>query len=200
MKRLFLRTGLTLGSLLLAGQALWAAPTSYEVDPAHSGINFSVRHFFSPVQGKFRSFTGTIRYDQGHPEDSSVSFTVQSASIDTDNEKRDGHLKSPDFFDVAKFPTLTFESKKVTPDRSNRKRLNVTGTLTLHGVSQNVTIPVTLLGTGKGMMGPIAGFEADFEVNRKDYGIVWNKALDGGGTMLGDDVQVKVTIEAGAKP
>ena len=199
MKSYFTRTALTLGSLLLGTSALWAAPTSYEVDPAHSGINFSVRHFFSPVQGKFKVFTGTIRYDRGRPEDSSVAFTVQSASIDTDNEKRDGHLKSPDFFDVARFPTLTFESKKVSVDRQDSKKLNVTGTLTLHGVSQNVTIPVTLLGTGKGMMGPIAGFEADFQVNRKDYGIIWNKALDGGGTMLGDDVQVKVTIEAGAK-
>jgi polyisoprenoid-binding protein YceI len=189
------RIGLTLATTLLATQALWATPTNYAVDPVHSQITFSIRHFFSPVQGWFKTFTGNIRYDKAAPANSMVSFSVQADSISTDNARRDGHLKSPDFFDVAKYPTLTFESKKVT--RGGANKLNVTGNMTFHGVTKAVTIPVEILGFGPGMGGAqIGGFSTSFQLNRKDFGVTWNKAMDNGTGMLGDTVDVKVTVEA----
>ena len=180
-------------ALFLPGLAV-AAPAAYKVDPNHSSVGFSIRHFVSNVPGRFRDFNGVIKYDKQNPAASSVELTVQAASIDTDNTDRDNHLKSPDFFDVAKYPTLTFASTKVTAKDANT--LNVTGNLTMHGVTKEVTIPITVLGTMKGPRGEKAGFETAFTVNRKDYGIVWNRVLDAGGSILGDDVKVSIGIEA----
>jgi polyisoprenoid-binding protein YceI len=119
---------------------------------------------------------------------------VQAASIDTDNADRDNHLKSPDFFDVQKFPSLTFTSTEVKPKDADT--WDVTGDLTIHGVTKRVTIPVELLGTVATPQGEKAGFETSFTVNRKDYGIVWNRVLDAGGSILGDDVKINVAVEA----
>ncbi len=180
-------------SLLLPTLAA-AQPAVYKVDPNHSSVGFTIRHFVSNVPGRFRDFQGIVKYDRQNPAASSVEFTVQAASIDTDNDDRDNHLRSADFFDVQKFPTLTFTSTKVAPRDANT--LDVTGDLTLHGVTRTVTIPVEILGTMQGPRGEKAGFEAGFSLNRKEYGITWNRVFDAGGSLLGDDVKVSISIEA----
>lgn len=193
---------IAIGSLVLAaGLALsapsYAAPTSYSVDPNHSSIVFTVRHLVSQVEGRFRNFDGSIEWDAANPKASSVNFVVKSDSIFTDNDKRDGHLKSPDFFDVAKYPTLEFHSKKVTP--RGKDTLEVVGQMTIHGVTKPLMVTVTKLGSAVGPMGEVAGFRTEFTINRKDYGVIWNKNLDSGTSMLGDDVNVRVLVEAGKK-
>jgi polyisoprenoid-binding protein YceI len=170
-----------------------ADPVTYKVDADHSGVGFSIRHFVSNVSGRFRDFDGVIKYDKANPAASSVEFTVKAASIDTSNNDRDEHLRSKDFFDVQKFPTLTFTSTKVVAKDANT--LEVTGNLTMHGVTKPVTFPVTLLGTVKTPKGEKAGFESNFKVDRKEYGITWNNVLDSG-PVLGDDVKVNIEIEA----
>ncbi len=171
-----------------------AAPQTYKVDPDHSSVGFSIRHFLSTVPGRFKEFEGTIKYDKQNPAASSVSFTAQTASIETDNPDRNNHLKSPDFFDAQKFPTLTFTSSSVQAKDANT--LSVTGNLTIHGVTKIVTIPVTVLGTMKTPKGDKAGFGSEFTIDRKEYGVQWNRALDSGGMMLGDDVKITISVEA----
>src|SRR3954453_12535048 len=156
---------LCLASLLPAVAA--AEPVTYKVDADHSGVGFSIRHFVSNVSGRFRDFDGVIKYDKANPAASSVEFTVKAASIDTANNDRDEHLRSKDFFDVQKFPTLTFTSTKVVAKDANT--LDVTGNLTMHGVTKPVTFPVTLLGTVKTPKGEKAGFETNFKLDRKEY-------------------------------
>jgi polyisoprenoid-binding protein YceI len=177
-------------ALLLALPALAAAAaTTYNVDPVHSTVGFKVRHFVTSVPGRFNDFAGTIVYDPGNPGASKVEFTVQAASLDTRNEKRDGHLKSADFFDVANHPTLTFKSKKVS---GSADALQVTGDLTIRGVTKEVTVPVEVLGT----MGTKAGFATEFKIDRQDYGVAWNRAAAGGGTILSAQVTIRIDIEA----
>jgi polyisoprenoid-binding protein YceI len=170
-----------------------AEPAVYKVDPDHSGVAFSIRHFVSNVPGRFRDFDGSIRYDKLSPGISSVEFTARAESIDTGNSDRDEHLRSADFFDAKKFPTLTFTSSEVKAVDADT--LEVTGDLTLHGVTKRITIPVEVLGTVKTPNGEKAGFQALFTVNRKDFGITWNRVLDAGGTVLGEDVKIDVEIE-----
>jgi polyisoprenoid-binding protein YceI len=179
---------------VLAPVVAHAEPVVYKVDPDHSGVAFSIRHFVSNVPGRFNDFEGTIRYDKLSPASSGVELSVRAASIDTGNNDRDEHLRSHDFFDVQKFPTLTFTSTGVTVKDANT--LEVTGDLTLHGVTRRITIPVQVLGTARTPNGEKAGFEAQFTLNRKDYGITWNRVLDAGGTVLGEDVRVTIEIEA----
>lgn len=180
-------------ALLLPALAV-AESVVYKVDPDHSGVNFSVRHFVSNAPGRFKDFEGTIKHDKQNPPASSVEFTIKSASIDTANGDRDNHIRSPDFLDVQKFPSLTFVSKKVTAKDGDT--LEVTGDLTIRGVTKEITIPVDFLGTAKTPNGEKAGYETSFTVNRKDYGITWNRVLDTGGAVLGDDVKVNISIEA----
>lgn len=175
-----------------------ALANEYSVDKVHSTILFSIRHLVAEVQGKFTKFDGKMVYDEKNPSASSVDFTVDAASIDTNNERRDGHLRSPDFFDVAKFPTLTFKSEKVVA--KGKDTFEVTGPLTMRGVTKTVTVPVKVLGLmDTKEFGRKAGFQATFTLNRKDYGIVWNKTLDAGGLVLGDDVTVTINLEADGK-
>jgi len=171
-----------------------AEATVYKVDPDHSGVGFSIRHFVSNVPGRFNDFEGTIRYDPQSPSASSVELSVRTTSIDTGNNDRDEHLRSPDFFDAQKFPVLTFTSTGVTAKDAHT--LEVTGDLTLHGVTRRITIPVQILGAIKAPNGEKAGFEALFTLNRKDFGITWNRVLDAGGTVLGEDVKITIEIEA----
>lgn len=180
-------------SLLLPALAA-AEPVTYKVDADHSGVSFTIRHFVSNVPGRFRDFDGVIKHDKQNPAASSVEFTVKAPSIDTGNNDRDEHLRSPDFFDVQKFPTLTFTSTKVAAKDADT--LDVTGNLTMHGVTKQITIPVDVLGSVKTPNGEKAGFETSFTVNRKDYGIVWNRVLDAGGSVLGEDVKINISIEA----
>ncbi|HEX3130677.1 MAG TPA: YceI family protein [Thermoanaerobaculia bacterium] len=192
MRRKALIQVLTLALLLPALAA--ADPVVYKVDPDHSGVGFTIRHFVSNVSGRFKDFDGVVKYDKANPAASSVSFTVQAKSIDTDNDDRDNHLRSPDFFDVEKFPTLTFTSTSVKA--ADADTLEVTGDLTIKGVTKKVTIPVDVLGSVKTPRGEKAGFETSFKLDRKEYGITWNRALDTGGAILGDDVKVVISVES----
>jgi polyisoprenoid-binding protein YceI len=185
-------------SLALASAAQ-ASPATWTIDPAHSQVGFSIRHFFSKVPGSFTKYSGTIVYDAEKPASSSVKAEIEATSISTNNERRDNHLRSEDFFYVEKYPTITFESTKVTPVGDGK--LMVEGNLTMRGVTKPATLDVTFLGAGPGMQGEQrAGFEAVTKVNRKDFNILWNKALDHGGTMLGDDVEIRIGVEGVIRP
>ena len=189
----------TLAMVALAS-GLAASPVladTFVIDPVHSDASFQVRHFVSNVRGRFTDFTGTIVGDPAKPEAASVEFTIKAASIDTAQPGRDKHLRSADFFDAEKFPEITFKSTKVTPTGKNK--YDIAGALTMHGVTKNVTLPVSYLGTSGPGKDAKFGFETTTVVNRKDYGIIWNKAMDNGGYMLGDDVTVTINIEAGRK-
>jgi polyisoprenoid-binding protein YceI len=188
-----------LALMLAVATAASAAPATWTIDQNHSQVGFSVRHFFSKVPGTFSKFSGSVVYDPQKPENSSVKADIDPSSIDTKNEKRDNHLRSEDFFDVAKFPTLTFVSTKVTS--AGKDKLKVDGNLTMHGVTKPVTLDVTFLGAGPSREGEQrSGFEAKTTVNRKDFGILWNKTLDQGGTMLGDDVDIQLNVEGVIRP
>lgn len=182
------------GALAVAASSAGAADT-YVVDPIHSEAAFQVRHLVSKVRGRFGDFKGVILADAQRPEASRVEFTIRAASIDTANADRDRHLQSPDFFDVEKYPEISFKSRTVAA--RGQGRYDVSGTLSMHGVSKEVTLPVAFLGAGKDPWGnERAGFETSLTLDRKDYGIVWNKALDAGGYLLGDDVLVTINLEA----
>lgn len=181
--------------LVFAAAAAPALAKTYAIDPAHSGITFKVRHLATRMPGSFNEFSGTIVYDEKKPAKSSVEAVIQAASIDTRNEKRDAHLRNPDFFDVEKYPTITFKSVKVTPQGPGR--LKVAGKLSMHGVEKPVALDVESLGVMKDPQGKNrAGFSASGKFNRKDFGIVWNKTLDAGGYILGDEVTFTIDIEA----
>ena len=173
------------------------AQETWTIDKSHSTANFKVRHFTANVIGAFNDFDVTIALDRANPAKSSVELTIQTTSIDTNNENRDKHLRSADFFEVEKFPTITFKSTSVTP--KGKDAFDVTGDLTMHGVTKRVTLPVTFLGFAKTQRGEKAGFEIETTLNRKDYGIVWNRALDEGGFMLSDDVKVTINLEMNRK-
>lgn len=174
-----------------------SALETWTVDKSHSTATFKVRHMMANVVGQFRDFDGNISIDRANPASSSVEFTIQTASIDTGNAKRDDHLRTPDFFDAAKFPTISFKSTAVAKKSENE--FAVTGDLTMHGVTKRVTLPVSFLGFGKTARGEKAGFEIETTVNRKDFGIVWNKTLDEGGLLLGEDVKVSINLEVDRK-
>jgi polyisoprenoid-binding protein YceI len=178
-------------ALLGLSAAAQAAPSTWTIDPNHSNVSFSIRHFFTKVSGNFTRFSGSIVYDPANAANSSAKAEIDAASITTANERRDGHLKSADFFDVEKFPTLTFQSTRVTPVGD---KLKIEGNLTMHGVTK----PVTLEGAFIGSDPQKAGFEATAKVDRKDFGIIWNKVVDQG-TMLGDDVEIRIAIEANSE-
>ena len=192
-------TAAMLVALLGMASAASAAPQTYDIDPVHSQVGFTVRHFFSKVPGQFKQFSGAILADEKNPAASSVDVTIQTASIFTDNDQRDAHLRSADFFAADSFPAITFKSTKVTP--AGKDRYKVAGNLTMRGVSKPVVLDMEFLGKGEvslggKSMGTRAGFDATTTVNRQDYGIRWNKTLDQGGMMLGDEVAVSLHIEA----
>ena len=180
---------------LAAGRSM-AAEAVWEIDPAHSSVQFSVRHMMvSNVRGEFRKVTGTVRGDDKDPTHAEVEATIDTTSIDTRNEKRDTHLKSPDFLDAEKYPTMTFRSKRI--ERIGDGRYRVTGDLTLHGVTREVALDVEGPSAPvKDPMGNVrAGAQATAKVDRRDFGITWSKALDGGGVMVGDAVAVTIDVE-----
>jgi polyisoprenoid-binding protein YceI len=183
-------------AVVVAATAAGAAD-SYMFDKAHSDVGFQIRHLVSKVRGRFTDYDGTILVDKARPEASSVLLTIKAASIDTGNAKRDEDLRSANFFEVEKYPDITFKSTSIAA--KGQDRYEVTGTLSMHGVNKEVTLPVTFLGFAK--MGPMdkAGFETSITLNRKDYGIVWNRPLDVGGTILGDDVLISINVEANKK-
>jgi polyisoprenoid-binding protein YceI len=184
----------TIAAVLFAVSAF--AADNFIVDKNHSEATFQVRHLVSRVSGKFDDFAGAISVDQQNPAVSSVEFTIKTPSIDTGVADRDKHLRSADFFEVDKYPEITFKSTSIKPT-SRKNVYDVTGTFTMHGVTKTITLPVEFLGFAKDPRGnQRAGFSTHIVLNRKDYGINWNKALDAGGTLLSDDVDITVNIEA----
>jgi polyisoprenoid-binding protein YceI len=177
---------------LTALAALPLRAETFTIDPFHSEVTFQIRHLVSQVRGRFNEFSGAVDMDPKNLPNSSVEFQIKAASIDTNAPDRDKHLRSADFFDVEKFPEITFKSKSIKP--TGKDTYNVTGTLTMHGVSKEVTLPVTYLGQAS-MKGTRAGFATATTLDRKDYGVSWNRALDNGGAILGDEVKVEVNLE-----
>lgn len=193
MKKTF--QSLLLAALLTVGQT-WAEPVSYPVDGAHSRVGFTVTHLqLSEVDGWFDNFSGTVNWDEKDPSKSKIAFSVKATSIDTGNEKRDGHLKSDDFFAVEKFPTLSFTSTSVKKLSDNKYSL--VGDLTIHGVTKRVTLPATIKGPvdafGNGKK--ILGFDSRFKINRIDYGVGagWQGGSD---KLVSHDVFINVKGEA----
>ena len=185
-----------LAALLLGiATAASAAVETYAIDPVHSSVGFSVRHFFTKVPGSFTQFSGMITVDRDNLENSSVAVTIDVGSVSTANEKRDNHLKSPDFFDAAKFGTITFKS--TAWKKTGESSYDVTGDLTIHGVTKSVVLKVNSLGFGPGMMGAqLSGWDASVTLNRNDFGVNGPAML---GTALGSDVAVSITVEADLK-
>ena len=185
------------GLLVPAGLA---TAQTYAIDPAHSAADFSVKHMMiANVQGEFSGVKGTITYDQHALKSSSVGATVDVATIKTNDPDRDKHLKSPDFFDVAKYPVMKFESTDFVEDGG---KMQVKGNLTLHGVTKAIVLDTE--GPSPEMKDPWGnlrrGISATTTIHRQDYGLVWNKALDGGGMLVGDDIKVTLNIEGVRKP
>ena len=187
------KTAILTALVLVLGFGTVAAQGTYDIDTVHSNIGFKVRHLVSKVSGEFTEFDGTIVADFGNLDASSVEFTIQASSIDTRNEKRDGHLRSVDFFDVEKYPEITFKSSKIT--KIDGDSYAVVGALTMHGVSREITLMVDFLGEMTAMGGTRAGYELTTTLNRKDFEISWNRALDAGGFVLGDDVEISINLE-----
>ena len=165
------------------------------IDSAHSEVSFVVKHMkFAKVRGKFGSFQGTINFDQENPANSSVNVTINTDSINTNQPDRDAHLKSQDFFTADKNPTITFVSTKVEPDGDD---LNIHGDLTMNGVTKPVVLDAEFNGSGASPMGSeVYSFSAETKVNRTDFGINWNAALEAGGLLVSEDVKIELEIEA----
>src|SRR3954468_21882901 len=171
------------------------AVSNWKIDPSHSAIHFSVRHMVvSKTRGRFTKWTGDIRFDPENPAASSVEVSIDPASIDTADAQRDAHLRSPDFFDVEKFPSAAFRSTKI--ERAGGQ-YRVHGDLTVHGVTRSVVLDATFEGAGKDPWGgERAGFSASVTIDRKDYGLEWNKALETGGLLVGEKVSLDLEVEA----
>jgi polyisoprenoid-binding protein YceI len=185
-----------LSALLLIAHSALAADT-YVFDKAHSSIGFQVRHLFSNVLGKFDDFTGTIQFDEANPDQSSVEVTIKTASIDTGVEMRDKDLRSTNFFDSEKFPEITFKSKSVK--KTGENTFDVTGDLTMHGVSKEIVLKVELIGKGAGPKNSVvSGWDAATALKRSDYGLAWNKVIEGT-QVVGDDVKIELHVEADKK-
>ena len=186
------RFAVLVSSVLIAVPSAWGA--AYTVDPDHSTVSFKVRHLFSKVGGTFNDFSGTFVYAPGHPEQWSAEATVNTASIDTRLEARDTHLRSADFFDVETFPTLTFKSTTVEHAAPSGAKLH--GLLTLHGVERPVVLDLEIHGEGTDPWGNVrSGFTATTTISRKDFGITWNKAVETGQLLVGEEVDVVLEVE-----
>ena len=193
---------LSIGSLALAlvGLPAVALASEWDVDPSHSQVGFVVKHLMiSDVHGDFKKFTGVVDMDDKDLTKSKVEVSIDTDSVSTGDEKRDGHLKSPDFFDAAKFPKMTFKSTKIS--KAGKDKYKVAGQLTI----KETTKPVELLveGLGKQIKDPWGGTRtaatATAKINRKDFGITWNKDLDGGGVVVGNDVKLELAVELSKK-
>jgi polyisoprenoid-binding protein YceI len=179
----------------MTNTATATAVQTYAIDKAHSEVLFQVRHLVTKVRGRFTDFSGVVSFDPARPQDSSITFTINAASVDTAAPDRDQHLRSDDFFAVDKFPSITFVSSGV--EKKSDERFEVSGTLTIRGVARQVTLPVIYVGGAKDPWGNArVGFETELIVNRKDYGLLWNAALETGGFLVGDDVKITVSAQA----
>jgi polyisoprenoid-binding protein YceI len=186
---------------LLALSSLFLSPAlalagTWDIDPAHSTVEFSVRHMMvTTVKGQFQKVKGTVELDEKDPSKSTVEVSIETASIDTREAKRDAHLKSPDFFDAAKFPALTFKSTKI--EKAGKGKFKITGDLTMHGITKAVVLAVE--GPSASIKDPygrtVRGVMATGKLDRKDWGMTWNTALDSGGFVVSDEVKLDINAE-----
>lgn len=191
MKRLKLCTFIFLAILFVNSRAFAA---TFAIDSDHSTVSFKIRHLLSNVQGNFRKFEGVFDYDPEKPNTWKANATIDAASIDTNVEKRDNHLRSADFFDVAKFPTIRFTSTEITEATETGAKLH--GILSMHGVEKPVVLDLEIYGIAQDPTGGTrAGFTATTVINRKDFGISWNKALEAGQLLVGEEVKITIEVE-----
>ena len=169
---------------------------AWEIDPAHSEATFSVRYaMFSTVRGHFNVVSGQLHIDDQNPANSWVNAQADAASVDTHDERRDGHLKTPDFFDVAQYPTITFKSSNV--EHVSGSDYKVTGDLTMHGVTKQITLNAEYSGQGKDAYGMLrAGISVKGKINREDWGLTWNAAIEAGGVLVSKDVNIEIDLSA----
>jgi polyisoprenoid-binding protein YceI len=169
--------------------------TTYAVDPAHSTVEFIVRHLMiAKVRGRFTKVTGQVELPAGSDLPSSVSATIEAASIDTREEQRDAHLRSADFFDAEKFPQITFQSTRIHGEPDD---FTIDGDLTIHGVTRQVKLKATFEGRATDPFGnPRVGYAAHGAISRKDFGLTWNAALETGGVAISDEVRIELNVEA----
>lgn len=187
-----LQAGVT-ASLLTLSSGVFAA--QYTIDQAHTSIGFNIKHMFAMVPGRFDKFEGTFEFDPEMKSTGNFNATIETASINTNQADRDKHLRSPDFFNAEKNPKITFKSTKV--NKKDKNHFEVVGDLTMNGVTKPVTLAWEYLGEVKDPWGNMkAGFKATGKLNRKDWNIKWNKALDAGGLLLGDEVELVIQVEA----
>ena len=176
-----------------------ANTTTWQIDPTHSAIEFAVKHMmFSTVRGRFKDVKGTIEVDEQNPDRSTVNVEIATASIDTGVADRDAHLRSADFFNADQFPTITFRSKRVEGAMKNEgDSFRVVGDLTIRGKSVEVTLDSLFLGSGKDPWGNVkAGAEATAKIDRREFGLTWNQALETGGILVGNDIRIEVQVQA----
>ena len=175
-----------------------AEPTTWQIDVSHSELTFRIRHFVSKVRGRFDKWSGTIVADPNNLAGGSVEVSIDAATINTNNERRDADLRSANFFETDKYPTITFKSTKVEQSGSE---LTITGDLTIKGVTKPVVLTGTFSGTTKDARGAErVGFEATATINRLEWGITWNRVAEGGGAMLGDEVEIDISLGAVRRP
>jgi polyisoprenoid-binding protein YceI len=185
---------LSLVFLLTVGVSAQAAPVTYVFDTGHSTIGFAVKHMgVGTTRGSFTDYTGKFTFDLENVEASIIETTIQATSINTNLEDRDNHLRNADFLDVEKFPTITFQSKDIAGSVEN---IVIEGDLTIHGVTKAVTVPLEVSGPAQGMNGEVIGLTGEIMINRKDFGVSWNKILDNGGLAVADNVKIIIEIEA----
>lgn len=185
--------GMVVGAaLLVLAPSAWA--TTYAIDPDHTTIGFKIRHLLSKVQGTFDRVDGSFDYVPGKPELWKASATMQASSINTRVAERDKHLRSKDFFEVETYPTVTFTSTGVSDATATGATLN--GLLTLHGVQKPVTLHLEIHGEAKDPWGNVrSGFTATTTINRKDFGVLWNKVVETGQLLVGEDVEITLEVE-----
>lgn len=185
----------------MLGAASAAGAAEYKIDADHTTIGFRVRHLFTAVDGRFDKYDGTIRFDPAKPEEASVEGTIDAASVNTNVAERDKHLRSADFFDVANHPKITFKSTKVLEVAPDKSRGKMAGLLGIRGVEKEVVLDVAFHGQGKDPWGNFkAGFSATTRIQRKDFGLKWNDTLETGGLLVGDDVEIRLEVEASGNP
>lgn len=193
MRTLLMTTSLTT-ALVMLSTSVFAA--KFDIDPSHSSVNFIAPHLMiSKVKGRFDRFQGSFDFDEKTMKLDNIQVVIKTDSINTNEKDRDKHLRSPDFFDVAKFPEMTFKSTKVIYDKDKPDK--VEGNLTIRGVTKAVTLDLDYNGAITDAWGNrVVSFEADTKVDRKDFGLIWNKALDKGGVTVGDEIKIEIEGEA----
>jgi len=194
---LLTRSALALVLAASTSSSAFAGILTYEADKAHSNISFKIRHLLSRTTGQFKDYKATVMIDPEKRDQVNVVAEIEVASIDTDEEKRDAHLRGEDFFDAAKYPKMVFTGSKLTNVNAENTKAKLEGKLTIKDVSKQVVLDVEWFGTATDPWGnQTAAFSGTTKINRKDFGIVWNKSLDAGGYLIGDEVEIEINIEA----